>query len=76
MIGGGTNPTSLHTLGDHRFELRLNHRRLALVDEVHFGRIRIDPDDLMSIPGKAPGQYRAHIAQPKNTDFQFGSFAS
>src|ERR1019366_4522362 len=71
-IAGGVQPAGSSSGGDDLTDVHFNDGRLATVDQVDFGRERVDPDDFMSIMGETPRRNRADITQSENADSQGG----
>jgi hypothetical protein len=69
-IASSTQPARLDS-GGHDFpDVCFNDGRLPAVDQVDFGRERVDPNDLMSVIGEATRRNGSDITQSKNADSQ------
>ena len=67
-VGYGLQAAGRDHLFHHLAEVFLDHRGLAVVDQLDLGRVRIDADDGVAVRGEAGGRYAADIAKPKDTD--------
>jgi len=69
-ITGSAQPAGLDSGGYDFPDVCFNDRRLPTVDQVDFGRERVDSNDLMSVIGEAPRGNGSDITQSKNADSQ------
>jgi hypothetical protein len=69
-IAGGAQPAGRGSGGYDLTNVRFNDGRLPAIDQVDFGRERVDTDDFMSIICETPRRNGADIAQSKNADSQ------
>ncbi len=69
-IAGSAQPARLDGGGYDFADVCFNDGRLPTVDQVDFGRERIDSDDFMAVIGEASRRNGSDITQSKNADSQ------
>ncbi len=69
-VTGSAQPARLGSGCYDLADIRFNDGRLSTVDQIDFGRERIDTNDFMSIISETARRDRSDITQSENADFQ------
>ena len=67
---GGAKPARLDHGGNDFSNFRFNNGRVPAVDQLDFGRKRVNANHFMSLIGETSSGNRAHVAESKNANSQ------
>ena len=68
-LGAGAQPARRDLLVDDVADVLLDDRRLAGIDEIDLGALRIDADHFMTVFRKASRGYGADVSKPQHANF-------